>query len=131
GTSLFQEQEVRPGGTTIVVTMTNSNAAVAPLTTTAGSAHSRTISRRGSQLGAVANGLDRRGPVAGALYGGGGRCRVRSAGYWNVDRCSDCQWWRDRGEWLDDRRDRNTIDRALRSQLHLESTYVTNQRWRA
>ncbi|MEO5818683.1 MAG: Ig-like domain-containing protein [Gemmatimonadaceae bacterium] len=44
GTSLFQEQEVRPGGTTVVVTLTNSNAAVARLTTSAGSAQSRTVS---------------------------------------------------------------------------------------
>ncbi|MEO8337647.1 MAG: hypothetical protein ABI664_21905, partial [bacterium] len=44
GTTLYQEQEVRPGGTTVVVTLTNSNAAVARLTTTAGSAQTRTVS---------------------------------------------------------------------------------------
>jgi len=44
GTAMYQEQDVRPGGITVVVTLTNSNAAVARLTTTAGSAQSRTVS---------------------------------------------------------------------------------------
>jgi hypothetical protein len=43
GTSLFDEQVVRPGGTPITVTVTNGNAAVADLVTTAGAAQSRTV----------------------------------------------------------------------------------------
>ncbi len=43
GNALHSEQDVRPGGSAIVVTVTNSNAAVAQLITTAGSAQSRTV----------------------------------------------------------------------------------------
>ncbi|MGZ8377051.1 MAG: beta strand repeat-containing protein [Gemmatirosa sp.] len=43
GTDLFNTQDVRPGGTPIVVTMTNANAAVAQLVTSAGAAQARTV----------------------------------------------------------------------------------------
>jgi hypothetical protein len=43
GTSLFTSQDVRPGGTPIVVTVANSDASVAQLVTSAGAAQTRTV----------------------------------------------------------------------------------------